>query len=425
MKILVVGSGGREHALVWKLYQSERVERIFVAPGNDGMAELAEIVNIKSNDIKGLADWAEENGIDLTVVGPEEPLVNGIVDEFESRGLRIFGPDKKAARIEGSKVFAKSILKKYNIPTAEFEVFTTFEEALAYLKQAEYPLVIKAEGLAAGKGVFIATDKEKACQAVEKIMEKRIFGDAGQRIVVEDFLEGEEVSVLALTDGKTIIPMVPAQDHKPVFDGDEGPNTGGMGAYSPVPFVGSDLQHEVYENILEPTVRALNKEGIKYKGILYAGLILTDSGPKVLEFNARFGDPETQVIIPRLKTDLVDLIDAVIDEKLEGKRLDWDDRAAVCVVLASGGYPFDYDTGYRIKGLEQLAQYDNFLIFHAGTKMEDGHFVTDGGRVMGITVLGNGLIDAINQVYQAVEDIYFEDMHYRTDIGYKAIVDDY
>jgi phosphoribosylamine---glycine ligase len=425
MRVLVIGSGGREHALVWKIYQSERVEKIYVAPGNDGMNELAERVNIPVNDIKALADWVENNCIDLTVVGPEKPLVDGIVDEFTARGLRIFGPNKDAARIEGSKVFAKDILKKYNIPTAEFEVFTDPDEALKYLGEAKYPLVIKAEGLAAGKGVIIATDKKQACSAVERIMEKRVFGDAGDRIVIEDFLRGEEVSILALTDGKVILPLCPAQDHKAVFDGDEGPNTGGMGAYSPTPFVTADKEREIFDKILKPTLYAFQKEGINYKGILYAGLILTDMGPKVLEFNARLGDPETQVILPRLKSDLIDLMDMVIDERLADAVPEWDERAAVCVVLASGGYPISYDTGYEIEGLEELNKYDNVLVFHAGTRKEGERYLTTGGRVLGITVLGDSIMDAVSQIYDYIREVYFEDMHYRTDIAYKLFDEGY
>lgn len=425
MKVLVVGSGGREHALVWKIYQSERVEKIYVAPGNDGMLELAERVAIASDDIKALADWAEENKIDLTVVGPEKPLVEGIVDEFEARGLKIFGPNKKAARVEGSKVYAKEILNKYKIPTAEYEVFTDPDEALEYIQQAKYPLVIKAEGLAAGKGVVIATNREKAEAAIAKIMEERIFGDAGNRIVVEDFLEGEEVSILVFTDGKHILPLSPAQDHKAVFDGDEGPNTGGMGAYSPVPSVTKEVEKEICEKILKPAIKAFQSEGINYKGILYTNLILTGMGPKVLDFNARLGDPESQVILPRLKDDLVDLMEMVVEDRLEEIELEWDERAAICVVLTSGGYPIAYKTGFKIEGLEGLARHDNVLIFHAGTRKEGDGFVTAGGRVLGITVLGDGMIDAINQVYECVNEVYFEDMHYRTDIGYRVLDRDY
>ncbi len=423
MKVLVIGDGGREHALVWKIYQSERVDKIFAAPGNDGMNDLVERVDIAAGNITALADLVEERDIDLTVVGPEEPLVTGIVDEFESRGLKIFGPNREAARIEGSKVFAKDILEKYNIPTAEYEVFTDPEKALEYLEEASYPLVIKAEGLAAGKGVFIATDKGKASGTVKRIMDERIFGDAGDRIVIEDFLQGEEISILAFTDGKNILPLSPSQDHKAIFDGDEGPNTGGMGAFSPVPFISSGMEERICREILRPSIEAFQQEGIKYKGILYCGLILTDTGPKVLEFNARLGDPESQVILPRLKNDLVDLIEMVVEERLEDVELEWDKRAAVCVVLASGGYPIDYKTGYRIEGLDGLGKYDNVLLFHAGTRKEGEDYLTDGGRVLGITVLGDGLIDAISQAYECVEEVHFEDMHYRSDIGYKVLTD--
>lgn len=421
MKVLVIGSGGREHTLVWKLFQSEKVDKIYVAPGNDGMLELAERVDIAADDIDSLANWAKENKIDLTVVGPEISLVRGVVDEFEKRDLKIFGPDKIAAQIEGSKVFAKDLLRKYKIPTAEYEVFTEPQEALNYLEEAKYPLVVKAEGLAAGKGVIIATEKEVAKAAVEKIMAKRVFGDAGDRIVIEDFLDGEEVSVLAVTDGESIVPLCPAQDHKAVFDGDEGPNTGGMGAYSPTSFFTEEMMAQVEKNILKPTLKAFQTEGIKYKGVLYAGLILTDTGPKVLEFNARFGDPETQVIIPRLKTDLVDLMELVIEERLNEVKLEWDKRAALCVVLASGGYPIDYQKGYVINGLEDLNKYDNVFVFHAGTRKEGQDFVTDGGRVLGITVLAEDMFDAVNLVYECVETVDFEDMHYRSDIGCKVI----
>ena len=420
MKVLVIGSGGREHALVWKIYQSELVDNIYAAPGNDGMEPLAERVDIASDNIDALAEWVEKNEIDLTVVGPEKPLVNGIVDEFERRGLKIFGPNAKAAQIEGSKVFAKDILQKYDIPTAEYEVFNSAEEALDYLKSCNYPVVIKAEGLAAGKGVVIATNVSEAEEAVNNIMEDRVFGDAGERIVVEDFLTGEEVSFLGLTDGENIVSLSPAQDHKAVFDGDEGPNTGGMGAYSPTPFVSKEMEKEILEEVLKPTIEAFKKEGIKYKGILYAGLMLTEMGPKVLEFNARLGDPETQVLLPRLKDDLVELMLKVVAEELEDVKITIRDEAAVCVVLTSGGYPLTYKTGKEIKGLDDLNQYDNVLVFHAGSKKEGDHFVTDGGRVLGITVLEKGLFDAINEAYEMIEKVEFEDMHYRTDIGFNA-----
>jgi len=420
MKVLVVGSGGREHALVWKIFQSELVDEIYAAPGNDGMIPLAERVDISADDIDSLANWVEENDIDLTVVGPEKPLVNGIVNEFQKRDLTIFGPNAKASQIEGSKVFAKDILRKYDIPTAEYEVFNSAEAALDYFKTCNYPIVVKAEGLAGGKGVVIATTVKEAEEAVEKIMEDRVFGDAGERIVVEDFLKGEEVSFLGLTDGENIVPLAPAQDHKAVFDGDEGPNTGGMGAYSPTPFVSEELEQEILDEILQPTIDAFRKEGIKYKGILYAGLMLTEMGPKVLEFNARLGDPETQVLLPRLKNDLVDLMLKVVDEDLEDVEVEVKDEAAVCVVLTSGGYPLSYKTDKEISGLDELNKYDNVFVFHAGTKKEGKKFLTDGGRVLGITVLEKGLFDAINETYEMVEKVHFEDVHYRTDIGFDA-----
>ena len=420
MRVLVVGSGGREHALVWKIYQSDKVEKVYAAPGNDGMAHIADRIDIAADEIEKLADWAEKNEIDLTVVGPEKPLVEGIVDEFESRGLKIFGPNKKAAEIEGSKVFAKEILRKYDIPTAEYEVFTSPEDALEYLETADYPVVIKAEGLAAGKGVVIATNNDEAEEAVNNIMADRIFGDAGERIVVEDFLQGEEVSFLGLTDGNNIVCLPPAQDHKAVFDGDEGPNTGGMGAYSPTPFANKKLEKEIHDQILKPTIDVFKKEGIKYKGILYAGLILTEMGPKVLEFNARLGDPETQVIVPRVENDLVDLMLKVVDEDLEDVELKISSDTAVCVVLASGGYPLTYKVGKKIKGLDKIHKYDDVFAFHAGTRKENGEFLTDGGRVLGVTVMDNSLFNAINEVYNRIKQVEFEDMHYRTDIGFEA-----
>jgi len=417
MNVLVIGNGGREHALIWKIYQSEKVDKIYVAPGNDGMTDLAERIDIAAADIYTLADWAKEHKIDLTVVGPEKPLVKGIVNEFEKRGLRIFGPNKLAARVEGSKVFAKNILEKHDIPTAEFEVFTEPENALEFLKEADYPLVIKAEGLAFGKGVVIATNQAKAEDAITRIMEDKVFGDAGSRIVIENFLEGEEISVMVFTDGENFIPLEFAQDHKAVFDGDEGPNTGGMGSYSPLPFVNEELQNRIHENILKPALDAFNQEGLNYKGLLYINMILTDMGPEVLDFNARFGDPETQVILPRMSTDIIDVFEKTIDQDLDNMQIEWDQRAAVCVILTSAGYPLTFDTGKEIKGLDDLNRYDNLLVFHAGTTKIGDKFYTAGGRVLGLTVLGDTIQDAISQAYGYIEEINFEDMHYRTDIG--------
>ncbi len=417
MKVLVVGNGGREHALIWKIYQSEKVDKIYVAPGNDGMTDLAERVDIAASDINTLADWAYEHKIDLTVVGPEKPLVKGIVNEFEKRGLRIFGPNKLAARVEGSKVFAKNILKKHNIPTAEFEVFTEPEDAMEFLKDADYPLVIKAEGLAFGKGVVIATNKEQAEEAITRIMEDKVFGDAGSRIVIENFLEGEEISVMVFTDGKDFIPLEFAQDHKAVFDGDEGPNTGGMGSYSPLPFMSEELKTRIHDEVLKPALDAFNEEGLNYKGILYINMILTDMGPEVLDFNARFGDPETQVILPRMDNDIIDIFNKTIDEELDHTKIEWDNRAAVCVILTSAGYPLTFDTGKEIKGLDDLNRYDNLLVFHAGTTKIGDRFYTAGGRVLGLTVLADNLEDSISLVYEYIEEINFEDMHFRTDIG--------
>ncbi|MDZ7673181.1 MAG: phosphoribosylamine--glycine ligase [Halanaerobiales bacterium] len=417
MKVLVVGNGGREHALVWKIYQSEKVDKIYVAPGNNGMTDLAEQVDIAASDTKLLAEWAKNHKIDLTVVGPEKPLVKGIVNEFEKRGLRIFGPNKLAARVEGSKVFAKNILKKHDIPTAEFEVFTEPEEAMEFLKKADYPLVIKAEGLAFGKGVVIATTKEQAEEAITKIMEDKVFGDAGSRIVIENFLEGQEISVMVFTDGKDFVPLEFAQDYKAVFDGDEGPNTGGMGSFSPLPFIDEKLKNRIINEILNPALHAFNEEGLNYKGLLYINMILTDMGPEVLDFNARFGDPETQVLLPRMNTDIIDIFEKTIDEQLADVEINWDERSAVCVILTSAGYPVTFDTGKEIYGLDKVNKYDNLLVFHAGTTKIGDKFYTAGGRVIGLTVLGEDLDDAINQIYEYIEEVSFEDMHYRSDIG--------
>ncbi|MBU0686984.1 MAG: phosphoribosylamine--glycine ligase [Candidatus Margulisbacteria bacterium] len=421
MKILVIGSGGREHTLCWKIKQSPKVEQVYCAPGNAGTALVAENLGIAATDIAKLAEFAERNKIDMTVVGPEAPLVEGIVDEFEKRGLRVFGPSRKAAYLEGSKIFSKNIMKKYNVPTADFKVFTESADAIEYIEQKGAPLVVKADGLAAGKGVFVAKNTEEAIDAVKTILDDEVFGEAGSQIIIEDCLMGEEASILAFTDGKTIIPMASSQDHKRVNDNDEGPNTGGMGAYSPAPVVTDALMKKINDEILIPTIKGMEKEGVPYKGVLYCGVMVTKDGPSVLEFNVRFGDPETQVILPRMKTDIVDLFDAVIDGKLKDKKIDWENKDCVCVVMASGGYPGKYEKGIEIKGLEAAAKLKDTVVFHAGTALDGEKIVTSGGRVLGVTALGKGIKAAIDAAYAAVSKISFEGAHYRKDIGKRAL----
>ncbi|AZR74250.1 phosphoribosylamine--glycine ligase [Anoxybacter fermentans] len=423
MKILVIGSGGREHALVWKLAQSPKTTRIYCAPGNGGIGRMAELVPLPVDDLDGLVEWARKEQIDLTVVGPEVPLALGIVDCFEKAGLRIFGPSKAAARLEGSKSFAKNLMQKYGIPTATYQVFTDPGEAKAYIKKKGTPIVIKADGLAAGKGVVVARDLETALRAVEELMEDEKFAEAGKKVVIEEFLQGVEVSLLALTDGSAVLPMTPVHDHKAVYDGDKGPNTGGMGAFSPSHLVDDNLVTRIKSEILEPTISALAKEGIIYRGVLYAGLMLTEEGPKVLEFNARFGDPETQVILPRLKNDLIEVMEAVIDGKLADLELTWKENKALTVILASGGYPLAYEKGKLIYGLDQKGQVqdEDVIIFHAGTKYVDGKWLTNGGRVLGVTALGKDFADAKKKAYDVVKRISFEGQHYRRDIGDKAV----
>lgn len=421
MKVLIIGSGGREHTLIWKINQSPKVSQIYCAPGNAGISQLAQCINIDADNIEKLADFVQKEKIDLTVVGPELPLSKGIVNEFNKKNLRIFGPSQEATEIESSKVFSKHLMKKYNIPTANYEVFKNSEKALDYIKQQTFPLVIKADGLAAGKGVFIIKNLEQAKDALDILMKEKKFGEAGRQVVIEEFLEGEEISILAFCDGKTIIPMISSQDHKKIFDNDQGPNTGGMGAYSPVPFYTTEIKEKVCREILKPTVKGLRNEGKEYKGVLYAGLILTKNGPKVLEFNARFGDPETQVVLPGLKTDLVDILNAVIGETLHKINIEWEDNAAVCVVVASGGYPGKYQKGKPISGLERLKKMKNIIAFHAGTKFQDEEVVTSGGRVLGITTWDDTISKAKEKAYEGVEKIYFEDMYYRKDIASKTI----
>jgi len=421
MKVLVIGSGGREHTLIWKITQSPKVSQIYCAPGNAGISQLAQCVNIDADNIDKLADFAQKEKIDLTVVGPELPLSRGIVNKFNKQGLRIFGPSREATEIESSKVFSKYLMKKYNILTANYEVFQNSEEALDYIKQQTFPLVIKADGLAAGKGVFIVKDLDQARDALDELMKEKKFGEAGRQVVIEEFLEGEEISILAFCDGKTVVPMVSSQDHKKIFDNDQGPNTGGMGAYSPVPFYPNEFKKTVLEEILKPTVKGLQSEGREYKGVLYAGLVLTKEGPKVLEFNARFGDPETQVVLPRLKTDLIDILNAVIEESLHKINIEWNNNSAVCVVVASGGYPGKYQKGKVISGLEKLENKKDIIVFHAGTKLQEGKIVTAGGRVLGITACGDTISKAKDKAYEGVEKIHFENMYYRKDIASKAI----
>jgi len=419
MKVMVVGGGGREHTIVWKISQSPKVDKIYAAPGNAGISELAELVPVKATDIDGVVSFAKENKIDLVMVAPDDPLVMGMVDALEKEGIRAFGPRANAAIIEGSKVFSKELMKKYNIPTAGYEVFDDPKKALEYVKQGSFPTVIKAEGLALGKGVIIAKDLAEAEDGIKSIMEDKVFGESGSRIVIEEFLTGPEVSVLAFCDGKTVVPMVSAQDHKRAYDNDEGLNTGGMGTFSPSRLYTEDKAKECMENIFLPTIDAMAKEGRPFKGVIYFGLMMTENGVKVIEYNARFGDPETQVVLPRLKTDLVEIMEAVIDERLDEINIEWEDNAAVCVVLASGGYPVKYQSGYEIKGLDEIKKCEDITVFHAGTKLDNGVYKTAGGRVLGITAVGDNLDSAIKRAYEGVEMVTFKDCHFRHDIGIK------
>lgn len=414
MKVLVVGSGGREHALVWKLSQSMKVNEIFCAPGNGGIRQMAECVDIKADDIEGLCKFALDKKIDLTVVGPEVPLSLGITDYFEKHNLRVFGPKQKAAILESSKAFAKDLMKKYSIPTAEYKVYTDLEEAKALIDEFGFPVVIKADGLAAGKGVIIATQKSEAIKAIDDIMKERQFGEAGNTIVIEEYLQGKEASILAFVDEKTVVPMVSAQDYKRVFDDDKGLNTGGMGAVSPALHYNDEIAAIVMEKIILPTVSAMKKEGRIYKGVLYFGLMLTDKGPKVIEYNCRFGDPETEAVILRLESDLVDIMEAVIDDRLDEIKIEWNDDPAVCVVMASGGYPESYKKGYEIKGLKNVKE---GIVFHAGTRYEEGRVLTNGGRVLVCASLGSSVENARHNAYKAVDMISFEGCHYRKDIA--------
>lgn len=419
MKVLVVGSGGREHALCWKIAQRPGTE-VYVAPGNIGMVDVATLVNIKVDDIAGLVDFAKAEGIDLTVVGPELPLTLGIVDAFQEAGLACFGPNKAAAKLEGSKAFSKELMKKYGIPTAAFDTFTDVDKAKAFVDEIGVPCVVKADGLAAGKGVIICMTREEADKAIEDMLTDHAFGDASATIVIEEYMVGPEVSVLAFADGKSVLPMVSAQDHKRIFDGDKGPNTGGMGAYSPAPVYTEALSAEVNKTIIEPTIAAMAAEGTPFTGILYTGLMLTEKGPRVLEYNVRFGDPETQPIMVRMKSDIVALFQACVNGKLDEATLEWHDEAAVCVIMASGGYPASSEKGVPIHGLDDIAA-EEAIVFHSGTAEKDGEIVTNGGRVLGVTAKDATIKGAIDKAYAAVEKINFDHMQFRRDIGARAL----
>lgn len=414
----MIGSGGREHALVKKLLESPKCTKLYCAPGNGGIAADAELVDINVMDKHGMVEFAKKNSIDLAFVAPDDPLADGMVDAFEAAGIRAFGPNAKAAVIEASKVFSKNLMKKYNIPTAKYEVFDNVEKAIQYVKSENTsPIVVKADGLALGKGVIIAQTVDEAVAAIKSIMQDKKFGDSGNNIVIEEFLTGPEVSVLAFTDGKCVKPMVSSKDHKRAYDNDEGLNTGGMGTISPNPYYTDEIAQECMDTIFKPTIDAMNKEGRPFKGCLYFGLMLTPNGPKVIEYNARFGDPEAQVVLPRLKTDLVDICEAVIDEKLSDIDIEWYDGAAACVVMASGGYPLSYKKGIEIFGLDQKGQVDGAVVYHAGTKFENGKYYTNGGRVLGVTARADNLDDALKKAYAAVDKIKFDGAHYRKDIG--------
>jgi phosphoribosylamine---glycine ligase len=421
VKVLIIGSGGREHALAWKIGQSPEVEQIFCAPGNPGMAELGECIDIGVNDFEALVAFAKKHDVGLTVVGPEDPLAGGIVDVFEAAGLRAFGPSGAAAQIEGSKAFAKRLMARCNIPTSEYAEFDDADAAIAYVRDKGAPIVIKADGLAAGKGVTVAHDVETAVAAIREAMVDQVFGDAGARVVVEECLFGEEASIFALTDGETVLPLISSQDHKPVYDGDEGPNTGGMGAYSPAPVVTDALFQEIEERVLRPTVEGMRTDGVPYKGVLYAGLMIGENGPKVVEFNCRFGDPETQVVLPPMKSDLVPLLAACADGSLADHSVEWDAGACVTVVMASGGYPKAYEKGKVIEGIARAEVDPDVMVFHAGTALKNGALITNGGRVLNVTARDDTIPAAIDRAYEAVGKVSFEAAHHRMDIGQKAL----
>jgi phosphoribosylamine--glycine ligase len=421
MKVLVIGGGGREHAMVWKLSQSKHVEKVYCAPGNAGISQMAECIDKKPTDFDALLDFVKHEWVDLTVVGPEDPLARGIVDAFEKEGRRIMGPTAAATQLESSKAFCKDFMRRWGIPTAEYKTCSSYTQAEDYVRMKGTPIVVKADGLAAGKGVIVCQSQDEAFEALKLIMKEKAFGDAGKRVVVEECLVGEEASYMAFVDGKTILPMVSSQDHKAVFDGDEGPNTGGMGAYSPAPVVTPEMEAKIMSRVMVPTLKGLQRDGIKYKGILYAGIMIKDGEPYVLEFNCRMGDPETQPILQRLDTDFVDICVAIADEKLHDISLKWKPETSVCVVMASGGYPGSYEKGIPIKGLDDAGNLEDTVVFHAGTAFNDGEIVTAGGRVLGVTALGSDIKDAKKRAYEAVGKISFEGAHYRRDISDKAL----
>jgi phosphoribosylamine--glycine ligase len=420
MNILVIGSGGREHALCWKIKQSPETDELYCAAGNGGTSQIATNVDLDVADHESVKNFCKEKNIGLVVVGPEAPLAQGITDALESAGISVFGASRAASQLESSKIFAKELMGRCNVPTAAFRMFDNIEEAEKYIRSIGAPVVVKADGLAAGKGVIVSSTEEEAIEAARSMLVDKKFGSAGSKIIVEECLEGEEASILVITDGRNIVPLASSQDHKRVFEGDKGPNTGGMGAYSPAPVVDEGLFAKIIETIVRPTIDGLRNEGISYKGVLYAGVMITDSGPKVLEYNVRFGDPETQAILPRMKSDLVELLLASANGDLSGKSLQWDQRECVCVVLASGGYPGSYEKGKEITGLEEAGQ-EGSLVFHAGTRFENGSFFTSGGRVLNVVGMGRDIKDAAANTYKAAEKINFEDMHYRKDIGHRAI----
>lgn len=420
MNILVIGSGGREHALCWKLKQSPAVENLYCSPGNGGTAACAVNVDLALAEHAEVIDFCKDNSIDLVVVGPETPLAVGMADDLEAAEIKVFGPSYAAARMESSKIFAKELMGRYNVSTAPFRIFDDFDKAEEYIRSEGAPIVVKAYGLAAGKGVIIAADIEEAVSAARDMLVDKKFGSAGQKIIVEECLTGEEASILVITDGENVIPLASSQDHKRAYDEDKGPNTGGMGAYSPAPVISGKLFDEIMETCIRPTIEGLRNEGILYRGVLYAGLMITDSGPKVLEYNVRFGDPETQVILPRLKSDLAELLMATAVGDLAGRALEWDEQECVCVVMASGGYPGSYEKGKKITGLREASD-TGALVFHAGTRLENGDVVTSGGRVLNVVGMGRGIKEAVANTYRAVEKVRFDGMHYRKDIGHRAI----